>query len=385
MVLRVMVIFVLLSSCARQSEWIPAQRSFLSESSLTLQSRLPGAGEGVEPEIRSISLVIFPTREDLQGFEYIPGEEVAFHWDSLGDHLSYGDRLLRSYSTAMNGAEKLEKMVTTVLAMAQLRTDMFRNRVPLQRQAEVMGERIKSENRAVKDELRNISCYYEEEPVDGVYQCRTTQGEDEGLQHKVLSSCRHLEGHRFPEEDEPANWDQIGNRCEVLGEQRASRSEMLNRIEGYDYLRQQGEGVLLDILLAAERHSGAKSFLALGACKERLDSEGRFSTLRFDPTTEDVRELVLFLDLGENYSAGSGFREYSTTNGGIVNLRMEKAGWADVLKFTLVTADFDAHASLSLTVQEFSGVRFVGEITIAYPDGSGSRGLMALELDRLQE
>ena len=381
----IIILFVLLSSCARESESIQAARSLLSESSLVLQSRLPSGAKSVDPEIRSISLVIFPTQKDLETFEYTSSEEVANLWELLGDMLPYSDRLLRDYRVQMDGEKKLEEMVTTVVSIAQLRTSIFRQQTPLQWEAEKRAEEIKAENRALKAELRNISCYYQEEPTEGPYQCSTNQVGQEGWQHKTLSSCRHWENHQFSPEDTPENWEEIGKRCDAWATKKEARREIQDRIEQYSQMRQVGDGLLLDMLLAAERHSGEKVFLPLGASKERPDSEGRPSLLVLDPSTEEIQGLTLVLDFGENYSAGPGFREYSTANGAIVDLLMEKMGWADVMKFTLKTPDFTINASLSLTVQEISGVRFVGEVEVFYPNGVRTTGLMALELDQLTD
>ena len=366
------------ASCARQAEHFKAERSLLKENTKTLSSHLSGSDNSLDPRLRSMSLIIYPTAEDLQGFEYAPSEDVIGFWRAMEAHLPYGTRLPQHYTADMTDEEKLEGMATTVVTVAEMRTSAFRTKAPLQEQAEQMAEEIKLENRSLKDQIRVVSCYYAEESEDGTIECQSEQAEDNSLQQKSLRSCRNLENIHFTQD----SLDPLVEGCQQLEQQREERSEILGRIEEQDDLRKTGESVLLELLLAAEEHSGDKVFLAVGGSKDRGGDEEKISRLVMDAGNSQISELALFLDFGLNYSSGTGSREYSTTNGKITGLRLEKRGWADILKFTLHTDDFDLHASLSMTVQELLDVRFVGDVRIDYPDGTGSTGVMSLELDR---
>ena len=382
--LRLVACCVLLASCARDAKPIKAERVLLAENTRTLSSHLSKERDSWDPRLRSMSLVIYPSVDDLEEFEYAPNQEVDVLWDTMANHMTYGTGLSRVYSADMDGAKKLENMATTVVSVAELRTDVYRTKVPLLAQASQLADQIKKENRSIKQELRSLSCYYEDsESETGAVECRREQTEDNSLQHKTFRSCRNLKNHRFDSENGGA--ELLVRGCSQLQSQRDERSVFLERIEHQENLRKTGESILLDLLLAAEKHSGEKVFLVVGASKEQGSEDDEISRLVFDPETSQVQSLTLFLDFGLNYSAGGGSREYSTTNGGITGLRLEKRDWVDILKFTIHTLDFDLHASLSMTVQNLLDMRLVGEVRVVYPDGTGSTGLMSLELDRMGE
>ena len=383
MVIVKIVGFILLASCSPKVSDIKAPRSYLAEGTRPLL--LSGLeNRKMDSEIRSISFVIYPTQEDLKGFEYAPNEEMAALWDSVASYLPYGDRLKRSYRREESEDVKLSKMVTTIVSVSDFRTNTFRAMVPLQQEAEQMATSIRRENSSLKEELRELSCFYMEEAEDGTYQCQWERT-DNGLQEKSLGSCRSLEKHHFSQDSSAQSivLEELTRECQGLAVQRKERSGILEQINVQSELREQSGWLLLDLLLAAEKHSKEKVFLALGASKERKsEGESISSTLTMGPTASSFEELRLLLDFGSNYSDGAGFQEYSTNNGKITELRLNKKGWADVLEFTIHTSDFRVEASLSMTVQDYVDWRFVGDIRVIYPDGSVGGGLMALELDR---
>ena len=342
-----------------------------------------GSGSWIPPFALSVSSFI-QQGEDLEEFEYTPGEEVAVLWDSLASQLSYGEHLTRHYGGQTSRERKLSDMVTTIVTVGEFRTNMFRETVPLEQRADSMAETVKSQNAALKERLRKISCFYKEQSEDGSYECQWQQGEGENLQEKTLSSCRKWERYRFPTElsEELTKWEILTQECQELEEKKNMRRQLLSKIDTRIQWRQEAESVLLELLFAAEEHVQDKVFFVLGASKEKeSEDESMKSTLTMDSETSSPSDLHLFLDFGSHYSEGAGLQEYSTANGKIANLRVEKRDWVDVLKFTLYTADFRVEASLSMTVQEYVDLRFVGDIQVFYPDGSSSYGVMALELD----
>ena len=390
--MKTVIILLVLASCARQAEDIKATRSYLTESTRPIFSRALGELV-VDPEIRAISFIIYPDQDDLEGFEYTPNGEVGDLWDSVTTRLSYGVRLNGSYRREASPKVKLSQMVTTIVTVGELRTDTFRAMAPLEYKADQMSVIIKSENSSLKEQLGNFSCFYTEVAEDGTYQCQWEQREENPLSERSVGSCRKLDKYNFnqgpstPEgENKQTLWENLTQACRLLSEKREVRSETLELIDAQGRLRKEAESILLDLLFAAEEHSQEKVFLALGASKERKsEDEAVASTLVMNREASAIEGLRLFLDFGANYSGGVGLQEYSTGNGKITNLRLEKRDWADLLKFTLQTSDFRVDASLSMTVQEYVDLRFVGDIRVKYPDGSVSDGVMALELDRSLE
>ena len=87
------------------------------------------------------------------------------------------------------------------------------------------------------------------------------------------------------------------------------------------------------------------------------------------------------LDLGTNYSEGAGFKEYSLANGKIQDLRYyKKSNLETVLEFKILTVDFRIEAELFESIQDYHGVRYVGDLVIRYFDGKTREGVGKIEI-----
>ncbi len=378
------LLILIVSSCGREALKKKAPKEYLPVNGILSQSL---TGKSFDPNMRSMTLLIYPRAKDVVTFQYRPKGNAITPWQTSLNDLSYGDQIVQKYTKEMPGALKVSKMVAAILSVGESRDKAFKKAAPLKNQAKKFSQVIKEKNSALKKRLKPFKCYYVKKPNRGqTYDCRLNEGESRS-QKKSLRSCRDLKKYSFvfsPDEQErEAEFGTITSDCADLSQQREELGVLKEEIENYNYIRKSGESVVLDLLQSAEQHTGKKVFVAVGASKEKVNEEDEKSTLIIDPETRVIQGLKLLIDFGLNYSGGSGYQEYSTDNGKIQNFRLEKRGKADVLKFTLETLDFTIEAALSMTIQDFMDLRFVGEIQTRYPDGSVARGAMKLEFDRV--
>ena len=377
-------LFCLLFSCGRQAQRKQAPKSYLPLSGILSQSIEKSE---IDPQMRALTFLIYPTEKDVEKFSYEPNEMEQRVWQRVLGELSYGDRVTQIYPQSMTGAQKVTQLVTAILSAGEAKDSAFKKIVPLKAQIEKADEDIKQQNIKLKKQISNFECFYEQKPVEGEkYNCHLVG--KEGFGKKKLRSCRDLKKYDFQfsdqESEEERKWQTLRENCQKLDEQRSLLGQIKIQREEHEEVLLSSEGVVLSLLQTAEKYSGRKSFLAVGASKDKpADDETMSSRLILDPETKDIVGLELWLDFGPHSSQGSGHREYSTTNQKITNFHLAKRDEAQILKFNLETADFNVEAILSMTLQNLFDLRFVGDLHIRYPDKTTGKGVMKLEFDLL--
>lgn len=379
---------LLIVSCGPSADTLLAPKGFIDGQGgiQTLEIK----GEDIDTEMRSLTLLMYPLAKDLAGFEYIidfsdSTDPVTDSWNKVLPSVPYRDRLVLDIVNNLSNGDKVAQMVSTMIAVGAARDRAFRSWVPLDIRNEAIKTEIKEINSTLKPKIRKVVCFYEKKPPRGQkYDCRTKQ-DDVFKKKKKARRCKEiLEDFAFvfeTQEEEDA-YQQIQDQCVEVENLQEENARVKEDQEPLEEIRKAGEGVVLHMLQTAEVHQGEKVFVATGASKEKEDPNGGpLSSINIQPEAGIVRDLVLSLDFGLNYSGGSGYKIYSVENGGITQLRLIQEEGSTQLKFNIVTLDFVVRADLSMTHQRNMGLRFVGEIKIEYPNGDVATGGMKLEFD----
>ena len=399
------VVLFSLTSCGKEAEKKVAQKSLLPKQTIqTLNVRNIKIDSA---KMRSMTFLMYPLPEDLNGFTYEVGESSKESWDTVLADIPYADRLTIEIDESQSNFDKVMNMVTNIMSIGESRDNAFKKMVPLQRENDELSAIIIEKKAGFKSKLEAFTCFYKDRPARGAnYECQSTRSRD-ARRKKIARKCRDLNKFTFTftNIDEQTAFDTFKAECPV--EERALKAELKplqersdelsESIEVYDNLRTAGESLVLEMLQNAEKHNGKKVYVATGATKEKVDDDEAMSSITFGPDNQTITDMTLLVDFGLNFDyVITGYQEYSMNNGKIKNVSFK------TLSNNVTLLTFDLHATktkeledgsmadetmfvvsaeLSMTNQDYMDIRFVGETKITYPNGKRARGAMKLEFD----
>ncbi|MCR9204674.1 MAG: hypothetical protein NXH75_08865, partial [Halobacteriovoraceae bacterium] len=353
-------------------------------------------------------------------------------------------RVVTDYPADMNTFKKVQKMVAAIQSVGRSRDNAWREMEPLDRRMEEIGVEKTAINERIEEiepdiKFRDFECFYQKRPRRGKkYECKTKK-DSEFKRRKKARGCDDLLEFSFTyenEEEEKIYEEAIG-KCAVVADELSELDEkkkvlniefdeLFEKFEPLEFIRKSGEGVVLDILQAAERYTEEQGYpqvyVATGSSKEkpnvqdvlsevkidwqkiltmqkkRADLElqlkdERINSYEFEKLKTQYNEVVnylenpmekfsLWIEFGLNYSGGTRSQEYSIENGGIKDFEVVWIGPNPAFNFKIVNDDFWIECALDVTNDDPAmGYRAVGEVFAHYPDGTVTRGGMKLEFN----
>ena len=438
----IVILSSVLFSCGRDAELIEAPKTF-NEQVIGLQAFSAQSGK-METTVRAFTLLFYPRMEHIKEFSYEVTDLSRPSWETVLNTLPYRDRVVTDYPADMPTFKKVQKMVSAIQSVGRARDNAWRIMEPIDRRMEEIGkEKVVINERLDEIEpdikFRDFTCFYKKRPRRGrKYECKTKK-DDEFKKRKRARGCDDLLEFSFTyenEEDEQKYEGAIA-QCAAVADELAALEEqifvldeefdgLLEKFEPLENIRKSGEGVVLDLLQAAERYTSDEGFpqvyVATGSSKEKpnvqdvlsqvkidwqkilmmqkkkADLEAKlsderinsfeFNQLRAEHTAvvkylaNPMEKFSLWIEFGLNYSGGTRSQEYSIANGGIKDFQLVWNGPNPALNFKIVNDDFWIECALDVTNDDPAmGYRAVGEVFAHYPDGTITRGGMKLEFN----
>ena len=424
----ILSLFLLLffCSCAEDAERLVADNSLIDREEVAGINAVEGramdlaAGE----DVRSITMLIYPNKEDLEGFSFqsAPGKDRS--WNNFLNDISYRNLVKRDY-VGMQPDDMAVQAIFTVLSAGESRDNAYLNKVRKEKQTQTLRDEkealetppaeLEEALEQVKLEMEPFSvCYYKrsEKPDsdDEKYSCKTEKDDDYSRSKKARSSCIRTLQFDFIDldQDKQVAFETMKKNCQestdAYDDFLAGVQEKLTLLENeiekleneairLESLRDDGKSVVLDILQSAEKHLNSKSIsnvALVGTASTVEQSEGPLSQISY--TKDDrglvgeqffINELKLFLDFGNFYSTGPGAREYSVENQKITNVKYYKKNNKVIkLEFFIEADGFRIFADLSETIQDGFGIRYVGEVTAYYKNNVTRKGAIKIEINQ---
>jgi len=411
----------LLCSCAKDASKLSAGKSFIQRTEILGINAVEGrAMEVVDgDQVRSITMLVYPSKEDLEGFAFQSAENKKESWDDFLDSISYRDMIKRNY-VGLSAEEMAVQSIFTVISVGESRDQAFLKKSLLEKEiASLYDEKSKLELPPVEISLALEEveiemepfrvCYYKKsekpETDEENYKCMLEKSGDYKKKKTARSSCEQTFRFDFIDlgEEEAFAFENMKEKCSLatanyqtfLDTSEGEVLEIDTKIEELEpkvapliNLRESGKSVVLDILQKAEKHVSTSRklkvpFVGTGSTKEQED--GEISRVRFGSLGEEyiIEELKLHLSFGTFYQGGSETQEFSLANGKIIDLKYYKKNNKVIkLEFTILADGFKLFANLSETIQDGFGIRYVGELIGEYENGETRKGVLKIELDQ---
>lgn len=395
----------LLFCCGRDAEILDAPKQF-NEQVFSLQAFRADAGE-VENTVRAMTLLFYPRPEHIGSFAYRPQNADAQNsWDAFLATTPYAGSVLQEYPSEMNVDLKVQKLVAAIQAVGRSRDNAWREMQPLDVRMKAIDAEKTVLNEKKKDlepklKWRDYTCFYKKRPRRGKnFDCRPVR-DDEFKKRKRPRSCEDLLSFDFTfnadQADIQVTFETAQQQCSAILPQIQEIDTIIDslnvefdalneRFEPLSDIRKSGEGVVLDVLQTAERHTLAEGrpqvYVATGSTIEKPNNQDILSEVKINFETREVEVFKLFIEFGLNYSGGVNSLEYSLENGKIQDMKLVYEGQNPKAVFKLVTDDFWIECELDITNDDPTmGLRMVGEVFAHYPDGTRTRGGMKLEFN----
>ncbi len=376
---RIFPIFLLLAACAREAEIIKVQSETVPLPGI---SRLIPGDAVVTPEMRTSSIILYPNTfdpdmagpndriDELAGLSYAPDEAA---WESVMSQLSFGNKVPKGFSTDDRSDKKGIAVTYTILAISQARDQFYKEAKNLEKDLDKGQAEIDKLNAEV---VARYACYSQTISDEGVTTCKKALA-SETDSPVFAEKCKDLADWKFDfSDEEEAIFDsQVGDCTSKTSKFRTYyRAAKKEKIAPLMSLRKTAKGIVTEMLKQFEVAKGERYIFTASTTEDNEDEEIK-SSIQFAPGNRDILNFNLYMD------AGSGFKMYDLTNGGIKNLKFyDRAFGVRALEFTVIGDDFSMEASLAEDVQEPFGLRFVGDIK--YVQGAINRkGVMKLEWD----
>jgi hypothetical protein len=366
-----LVLFSLLfCSCARDAELLNADSSLFGFKHI---SPIFGDKE-IDPLLRSGSIVIYPTAEEIKGFEYeVPQEQFDLVSSALPTNFSIAQEFRASDSTDT----AIENLVYTILSSSISRDNAFIS----YNQNEEKKAIIQVLRKQYKKDYKLHPCYkfVSGHANEGLCSLEKIADETKTKASKARS-CSKFVAFEFAnlDADRAQEIDTLKANCEKaeIDFKEVSEASKLDK-----KVRAAGQDIVVDMLLSLSDAVGTENltYFAPVFSKERED-DGDFKTpeVVFNLKTRTVDTFRLAID----FNTGEGSKYYSLENGKITNFRFSEArpGFP-VINFDIVEEEFIVRAELSYSDMQYFDVRFAGEIEIIYNNGITKKGGMKLEFD----
>lgn len=351
----------------------------------------------IDNNIRSTTLLIYPKAEDLERFEFVAPTAQA--WSGVKEILSYGESVQTVIPLSMPAFEKSAQVIFTIISAGQARDDAF---IAIKKAEEKLEKLLKERDEllagtekkleAIEDFVKDSECYYKDRPgKDENFICRLEK-DDDFRRRKRIRDCDDVIEIEFPDFSEAENelLNSLKSDCNLLleEEEKVKNGPIRDEIDRQQEIislnsqyRDDGKQVVIDLLEGGVEKINPNVFLTTGAENEKPNDVGPYSIIKFSDDKKDIETFSLRLDLGTNYSDGAGFQEYSLENGKITDLRYYKrSNLETVLEFKIITKDFTIEAELFESIQEYHGLRYVGDLVIKYPNGTTREGVGKIEV-----
>ncbi|GAB4406945.1 MAG: hypothetical protein OHK0056_06520 [Bacteriovoracaceae bacterium] len=404
-----MIIFLIpffLFSCGRNAEKIMAPKMTFAKNVFTGFNTL-SADKEFETEARDVTIIIYPRTEDMNGLIFSPTEERKESWEGVFNELTpaYRSRISAELGSDLTDAKKVSRLVLLIQTAGEVRDAKYRAKIPLTTEKTIIEKDIKKAQDellpAIDQALEAFVCYYKARPRRGEkWDCKT-EADADFKREKTPKNCEEMNemNFTFSTSDIEKKYAENKSKCESNQAELDKRTSKLKErnqelnleIEAINKVRDDAKSVVLDLLEAVEKNTGNIHVSTSSTLDKPLDCPGDstgtkcLSRLVFtDNKKQDVRELTIYSDFGVYAGEKLALAEYSTKNGGISELKFytDRDG-VKILSFNLNTPSFTVSATLSTTIQEDMGLRFVGETVVRYPDGRSRKGVMKLEFNQV--
>ncbi len=358
-----------------------------------------------ETEMREVTIIAYPTLEEVKGFIFTPREEMQPSWDNVISKLpdNYQSKLQTTIDDKMSDEKKLGTIVTLVQTAGEVRDGEFQNKAPLEIKSEenwIKIAELKAEMEPKIDEiLDSYPCFYVKRAPSGqMWTCELTNINGTRSRPKIARKCNVLETFNYSnmtagdiqafetQKSVCTDLDEsLGRSTESL---KAENKEIVKNLRNIKQARLDGQSVVLELLESVEKYSEGTFISSNSSISKKLDCPGDevgtkcLSSIKFSKDKKTIEELKLFTSFGVYAKDKLPLEEYSLENGRINNLKFYRTTYGgQILSFTLSTDLFKIKAELSMSYRGDFGLRFVGE-TKMYHDGKVKRGVMKLEIDK---
>lgn len=396
----------ILFSCGRDAEKITAEKKVFNKDVFVGFNTL-SADKDFESEARDATIIIYPRIEDMNGLVFAPTDERKESWDGVLNELTpaYRSRINTELSNDLTDAKKVSRLVLLVQTAGEVRDAKYRSKLPLSTEkAKIELEIKKAQDQylpQIDEALESYICFYKARPRRGEkWDCKT-EADAEYKREKTPKNCEEMTEmlFTFASTDLETKYKSLETKCsenqseldKLTGALKTRNQELNLEIEAINKVRDDAKSVVLDLLEAVEKNTGNIHVSTSSTLDKPLDCPGDssgtkcLSQLIFaDAKKDQIRELSIYSDFGVYAGERLPLTLYSTTNGGISNLAFytDKDG-VKILSFQLNSHLFTIEATLSTTIAEDMGLRFVGETRVVYPDGSSRKGVMKLEFNQI--
>jgi len=358
-----------------------------------------------ETEMRDVTIVAYPTLEEVKGFTFTPRDEVKPSWDNVVSKLTdnYQSRLQTTFDNQMSNDKKLGTIVTLVQTAGEVRDGQYQNKVPLEVKSEKNWKKIdelKAEIEPMIDEvLDSYPCYYVKRARRGqMWTCEITNTNGTRSRPKTARKCADLDyfGYANMTDEDGQTFETQKTLCTELKENLDQSTESLKTkneeidatLREIKQVRFDGQSVVIELLESIEKYSEGTFLSSSSSKSKKLDCPGDevgtkcLSSIKFSEDKKTIEELKLFTSFGVYAKDKLPLEEYSLENGRIQDLEFYRTTYGgQILSLTLKTDLFDIKAELSMTYRDDFGLRFVGE-TKMYHGDKVRRGVMKLEVDK---
>lgn len=357
-----------------------------------------------ETEMRDVTIIAYPTLEEVKGFTFTPRDEVQPSWDNVTSKLPeiYQGKLQTTFDDKMSEKKKLETIVTLVQTAGEVRDGQYQNKIPLEAKSEENWSKIDELKSEVEPKIDAIldsyPCFYVKRARRGqMWTCELTNINGTRSRPKTARKCIDLDffGYSNMTVDDIQAFETQKSSCTDLKENldesteslKAENDEIDTKLRNIKQVRFDGQSVVIELLESVEKHSEGTLLSSSSSKSKKLDCPGDevgtkcLSSIKLSEDKKSIEELKLFTSFGVYAKDALPVEEYSLENGRINNLKFYRTSYGgQILSFTLNTDLFVIKAELSMSYRGDFGLRFVGE-TKMYHDGKVKRGVMKLEID----
>ncbi|MBT6326930.1 MAG: hypothetical protein HOJ35_13260 [Bdellovibrionales bacterium] len=358
-----------------------------------------------ETEMRDVTMIAYPTLEEVKGFTFTPRDEVKPSWDNVVSKLTetYQRKLQTTFDDKMSDEKKLGTIVTLVQTAGEVRDGQYQSKVPLEIKSEANWSKIDELKSEVEPKIDAIldsyPCFYVKRARRGqMWTCELTNINGTRSRPKTARKCTDLDlfGYSNMTADDIQSFEIQKSACTDLKENldqtleslKSENDEIDTKLRDIKQVRFDGQSVVIELLESIEKYSEGTYLSSSSSKSKKLDCPGDevgtkcLSSIKFSEDKKTIEELKLFTSFGVYAKDSLPLEEYSLGNGRVNNLKFYRTSYGgQILSFTLNTDLFVIKAKLSMSYRGDFGLRFVGE-TKMYHGGKVKRGIMKLEIDK---
>ncbi len=380
------LLLINLSACKRIADQKTVQNNYIEKN---YTEKLEPKELNVDHRVRAMTLLSYPIKSDLDGWNFHIGEETSASWALFISSLTFGNKIKTKFDSTDDSNKNITDIVMVVQSAGESRDQAYKKIVPLKKELTILDEKIeRTKAEKTPTDLVSTICYYAKRPTGSKpFECKTV-ADDTFSKEKTADNCRDFLRLKFLDIDQNPKIVEQQTICRdvqvEIDSLKETSLEIDQQIANETLVRSAGESVVIDLLQSIEKNKTDLVLIATGATLEKnKDPNDAISELVIDENNT-IKSFKLVIDFGPNLSSGSGKFEYSRELNNIKNFSfLKESDGVWTLRFDLITSDFIIKTNLSYSNHPTLGMRFVGDAHFHYPNGKVRKGVMKLEFDHL--